>query len=313
MRQRHASDTSVCIALSGGVDSVVLLNVLAGLRPALQLDLSAIHVNHGLSANAESWSGFCADLCRQLDVPLTIARVTVERDASVGLEAAARKVRYGVFAAVEADYLLLAQHADDQAETVLHQILRGTGLRGMAGMGESRLLRDGLVMLRPLLGVTRTEIEAYARNQQLAWVEDESNADTAYMRNFLRHDIAPMLGERFPHFRESLARTARHASEAHEMLDALARIDLDWDGAHARAERLDALPPMRQVNALYHWLQWMGPHACPLPSHAQLGEWAAQLFRDSPRDKAHVAGGHDFLIRRTKNGLELVRARPQRK
>lgn len=307
MRRRNVCNADVCIALSGGVDSVVLLQVITALRSALDLSLSAIHVHHGLSAGAESWSAFCADLCRQWDVPVVIARVTVARDASVGLEAAARKARYDAFATVVADYLLLAQHADDQAETVLHQILRGTGLRGMAGMGESRQLREGLVLLRPLLGVTRTEIEAYARAHQLAWVEDESNADTAYTRNFLRHDIAPLLGERFPHFRESLARTARHASEADAMLDALARIDLDWDGAHAHAEKLDALPPMRQVNALYHWLQWIGPHACPLPSHAQLAEWAAQLFRASPRDKSHVAGGHDFLIRRTKGGLELLR------
>ena len=303
---RHAvRDRRVCIALSGGVDSVVLLHAIRRLAVVLDLSVSAFHVHHGLSANADKWAGACESVCRALDVPLTVARVTVDRESPQGLEAAARTARYAALSAVGADYLALAQHADDQAETVLHQMLRGTGLRGMAGMGESRRLRDGLALLRPLLTVTRAEIEVYAVENGLEWVEDESNADTAYTRNFLRHEIMPRLAQRFPHFRESLARTARHASEADEMLDALAKIDLAWDGYQARADLLDALPLIRQVNALYHWLQWLGPHPFPPPSHAELAEWAQQLFRQSPRNKPHVAGGHDFLIRRTKDQLVL--------
>jgi tRNA(Ile)-lysidine synthase len=286
---------------------VVLLHAIHRLGATLNLRVSAIHVHHGLSVNADQWATACESICLGIDVPLTLVRVTVDRGSSQGLEAAARAARYAAYSAVAADFLALAQHADDQAETVLHQMLRGTGLRGMAGMGEARQLRDGLKLLRPLLTVTRAEIEAFAVENRLEWIEDESNADTGFTRNFLRHEITPLLAARFPHFRESLARTARHASEADEMLDALAKIDLAWDGRRARADLLDALPLSRQVNALYHWLQWLGPHPFSLPSHAELTEWAQQLFRQSPRDKAHVAGGHDFLIRRTKDQLELLR------
>lgn len=304
-RRHGVREKRVCVALSGGVDSVVLLHVIAQLRAALDLNVSAIHVHHGLSANADQWAAACESICRALEIPFSLERVAVDRESPQGLEAAARAARYAAFAGVNADFLALAQHADDQVETVLHQMLRGTGLRGMAGMGESRVLRDGLTLLRPLLTVPRAAIEAYAVENRLEWVEDESNADSAYTRNFLRHEVTPLLAARFPHFRESLARTARHASEADEMLDALARIDLAWDGRVARADLLDALPLPRQVNALYHWLQWLGPHPFSPPSHAELAAWAPQLFRPSPRDKAHVAGGHDFLIRRTKDQLVL--------
>lgn len=306
--QRHAvRDCRVCVALSGGIDSVVLLHAIRPLAATLNLRVSAIHVHHGLSANADRWAATCESLCGALDVPLSVVRVNVDRESGRGPEAAARAARYAAFSTVSADFLALAQHADDQAETVLHQLLRGTGLRGLAGMGESRSLREGLTLLRPLLTATRADVDAYAAENGLVWIDDESNADTAYTRNFLRHEITPRLAARFPQYRESLARAARHASEADEMLDALARIDLAWDGHHARADLLDALPLSRQVNALYHWLQWLGPHPCSPPSHAELAEWAQQLFRPSPRDKAHLAGGHDFLIRRHRDRLDLQR------
>ena len=308
LARNHARSSRMCVGLSGGLDSVALLRVLAGLREKFALELSAIHVHHGLSPNADAWGAFCKTICAAHSVPLVVARVTVDRAAAGGIEAAARAQRYAAFDDVDADYVALAQHADDQAETVLHQILRGTGLKGMAGMGETRPLREGLSVLRPLMSVARADIEAYANAQGLTWIEDESNADLHYTRNFLRHEVMPKLAERFPHYRESLARTGRHAAEADEMLSTLAAIDLKWDGKTAVAEALDKLPRARQVNALYHWLQWVRPvgsSELAVPSHAQLGAWAQQLFRPVPTDKPHQAGGHDFIIRRRKNVLFL--------
>lgn len=310
LRRHDVPRHRVCIGLSGGIDSVVLLESLARLAATLDLQLSALHVHHGLSVNADRWVAFCEALCEGKSIPLKIARISVDRSLPGGIEAVARAARYAAFNEVDADFLALAQHADDQAETVLHQILRGTGLKGMAGMGAARHLRDGLVAIRPMLEIPRTGIEAFAGEHRLDWIEDESNADIVFTRNFIRHAVTPKLAERFPQFRESLARAGRHAAEANEMLAALAAIDLKWDGRHAHADLLDELPPMRQTNALYYWLHWQQPageRQYPLPSRTQLEEWAQQLFRPAPGNKPHQAGGHDFTIYRRKDLLLLER------
>lgn len=295
------------VALSGGMDSMVLLDAASRLvddRPDIRLE--ALHVHHGLSPNADRWAGFCADECKKRGVPLAVVHVKVDRanTAGQGVEAAARAARYRAFGGCGARFILAAQHSDDQAETVLHQLLRGTGWAGLAGMGEMRELSKEASLVRPFLRLERTDIEAYARERQLAWIEDESNIDAAFTRNYLRHKVMPLIAERFPHYRASLARAARHAAESADMLEALAQADLQWDGQLARAESLDPLPEARQVNALYHWLRWQG--VTP-PAATQLAEWARQLFRPPPADRAHQAGGHDFLIVRKRDVLALQR------
>ena len=303
-----ARGCEVCVGLSGGIDSVVLLELLIQVSDALDVRLSAFHVHHGLSPNADQWAAFCALLCEAKGIPLTISRVAVDRSLPGGVEARARDARYAAFNGIDAEFLALAQHADDQAETVIHHMLRGTGLKGLAGMGPTRRLRDGLLLIRPLLEISRADIVTYAGENGLKWIEDESNTDTAYTRNFIRHALLPTLAERFPHYRESIARTARHAAEADEMMAALAAIDLKWDGRVACADALDALPLTRQVNALYHWLRWQQPSAetqATIPAKAQLEQWAQQLFRPTPADRPHQAGGHDFIIYRRKNLLRL--------
>ena len=301
-RRHSLEDTRVCIALSGGLDSIILLDVVDQLRVSFRLEVHAIHVHHGLSPNADSWAEFCAAFCALRKIALTTKKVDVDRRSPAGLEGAARVARYAAFADEGSPFILLAQHADDQAETVLHQLLRGTGLKGLAGMGEVRVISENQTMLRPLLTVSRAEIETFARERDLRWIEDESNDDTHFTRNFLRHEITPRLAQRFPHYRSSLARAARHASEADEMLEALAKIDLQWDGENAFSQSLDSLPAPRQINALYHWLTWQ--KVAP-PSQLQLADWASQLFRVSPEGKPQLAGGHDFVIRRTNNRLVL--------
>ena len=303
--QRHSlQGKRICIALSGGMDSMVLLDALDQLKAALSIDLHAIHVHHGLSPNADYWAAFCADVCAAHNIALTTTKVHVELQSPAGLEGAARAARYAAFLEEGSPFILLAQHADDQAETVMHQLLRGTGWKGLAGMGDVRVISETQTILRPLLSISRAAIDATARERGLKWIEDESNDDTAYTRNFLRHQIAPLLATRFPHYRTSLARAARHASEADKMLEDLAKIDLQWDGETALAVSLDALPAPRQINALYYWLRWQ---SVPASSQSQLAEWASQLFRATPTDKPHFAGGHEFLIRRTNNRLLLQR------
>jgi tRNA(Ile)-lysidine synthase len=312
---RHKVSGSVTIALSGGVDSMVLLDAAVRLRRAatnndesrtLAWKFDALHVHHGISPNADSWALFCQQACEMRDVNLQVVKVTVNiRDTDgLGIEGAARRARYAAFQKHGAAVILAAQHADDQAETVLHQMLRGTGLAGLSGMGDMRLLPGGQRLLRPLLHLSRANLLEDAKRHQLTWVEDESNADTTYTRNDIRHNLMPQLQARFPHAVASLNRTARHAAEAAEMLEALAKIDLRWDGTVAVATHLDGLPLARQSNALYHYLSW---HQVEPPSHAQLEEWSRQLFRPSPLDRPHQAGGHQFVVRRRGDIISLER------
>jgi tRNA(Ile)-lysidine synthase len=198
----------VAVGLSGGVDSVVLLDLLRAAAPRLGFRLSAVHVHHGLSPNADAWARFCRTLCRGWRVPLTVRRVKV-RKAGRGVEAAAREARRAVYAGLRADGIALAHHLDDQAETVLLNLLRGAGVRGASAMPAAGRLGDK-ILWRPLLSVPRSAILQYAQARQLQWVEDESNQDEALARNYLRLRVAPLLAKRFPRWRESLGRAARH-------------------------------------------------------------------------------------------------------
>jgi tRNA(Ile)-lysidine synthase len=214
------------VALSGGLDSTVLLHLLAGLarREALPA-LSAIHIDHGLQAFSAAWAVHCTQLCHSLGIELHVEAVQVPVTAS--LEEAARDARYAAFARHlrAGEVLLLAQHADDQVETLLFRLLRGAGVRGLAGMPVQRVLGQGM-LLRPLLGVPRSELEGYARAHRLVWVEDPSNADCRFSRNMLRQQVLPLLEQRWPAARSSLLRSAQHLAEAQQLLDELAELDL---------------------------------------------------------------------------------------
>jgi tRNA(Ile)-lysidine synthase len=224
----------VCVGLSGGVDSVALLHVLNSLRSKRKYSLRAVHVHHGLSPNADDWTSFCRKLCRQWRVPLSVRRVKVTK-AGKGLEAAARDARYEVFKRIPSDCVLLAHHQDDQAETVLMNLLRGAGLRGASGMpARSRL--GGKALLRPFLGIPRESIAAYAREHALKWIEDESNADESLTRNFVRRRLGPLLETRFPMWKQSLARASRHFSAREAKAQRLLREFLAARGLRAPSE-----------------------------------------------------------------------------
>ena len=251
----------LCVGVSGGRDSVVLLHALSRLAPSFEVPirLSAEHVYHGLSPNADAWADFCADFCQRCGVPLEIVRVDVPRDSGEGLEAAARRMRHGVFAARAADWLALAHHRDDQAETVLLNLLRGAGIAGAAGMSPERPQARGPALIRPLLDVPRSAIEAYADTQGLRWIDDESNADVHFRRNFLRREIIPRLEEKFPGTQRSLARAAGHFAEGAELLNELAAIDrvaVLTPAGRLGLAAFNALPAARARNLLRH--EWLG-------------------------------------------------------
>ncbi|WNF45598.1 tRNA lysidine(34) synthetase TilS [Pseudomonas sp. SG20056] len=281
-----------CVALSGGLDSTVLLHLLASLaqREALP-PLSAIHIHHGLQAAADAWPAHCRELCAALSVPLQVEYVQVAPGAS--LERAAREARYAAFAVrLGADELLLtAQHRDDQAETLLFRLLRGAGVQGLSAMPVSRALGAGR-LVRPLLNCSRDELLAYAREHKLAWVEDPSNADERFSRNYLRRQVLPALLSRWPQATTNMARSAAHLSEAAQLLDELAQQDMAAAQVPAEFAWLPlpslALPALRslseprQRNALRYWLR-------PLTTMPDSEHWAGwQALRDAASDAAPV-------------------------
>jgi len=297
----------LALGLSGGLDSVALLSILLGLAPALKFSLRAVHVNHGISPNAARWAEFCARLCAGFRVPLQVETVDIGPYRNLGLEAAARRARYEAFARVDADFIVLAQHRDDQAETLLLRLLRGAGLRGLAAMSPLRALSGTRArLLRPLLAMSRAEIETYARLRGLEWIEDESNVDTLRQRNFLRHEVFPLIERQFPAMRATIARTAAHLAEARGLVDEMARGDFELCGGATAVDIpvLHRLGEARAKNVLRHWCETLGIE--PL-SAARTTELLRQL-RESRADAGVSDAGPGWTFLRYREKLYLRRA-----
>ena len=273
------------VGFSGGLDSTVLLHLFVRLRERGSLaELQAVHVHHGLQATADAWVSYCAEVCKTLEVPLDTLHVRTDDLAS--LERAAREARYAAFAQVlPADgCLVLGQHRDDQLETLLLRLLRGAGVKGLAGMPGARPFAAGRLW-RPLLDEPRSALLAYAQAEGLEWIEDPSNADSQLDRNYLRHEVLPRLRGRWPGMDQVMARSAGHLAEADALLGELAALDLQQ--AQAGEQRfawlplpslalapLQALSEARQRNALRVWL-------APLTRQPDSAHWAGwQALRE---------------------------------
>jgi tRNA(Ile)-lysidine synthase len=276
------------LAFSGGLDSTVLLHTLTRAREHLGFTLSAIHVDHGLQADSGKWAEHCQRVCAQWNVPCRSERVKVARNDRRGVEAAAREARYeSLRDHVSAGELLLtAQHEDDQAETLLLQLLRGTGVHGLAGMRLVSPFGAGL-LARPLLGFARSSLEAYARAEDLSWVEDASNRDASYSRNFLRHVVLPAIADHWPTAPALLARAAANARDAAALLDEVGRGDLAvaaHDHGTLSIAYVQAMSPSRARNLLRYWLR---AHGWPAPSALHL-EQVQALAAHRPRTQHAV-------------------------
>jgi tRNA(Ile)-lysidine synthase len=311
LREQY-SPKALAIALSGGLDSSVLLHLAHAWCVEHGITLFAFHVHHGLSPNADAWLAHCEGACLELGVAFDHRQVTIPKTKS-GTEAAARKLRYAALGemcrAHGVPLLLTAHHLDDQAETVLLQLLRGSGPAGLSGMDTANraqtLLGDpNLVMARPLLSVSRAELEAYAREHGIDWVDDESNADPRYARNALRHQVIPLLAQAFPGFQQRFARSAAHAQSAQRLLDELAEQDLRscLQGDALDVARLRLLSRDRILNLLRHWFATRG---LAMPSTAWLDELVQQLM--DARDDAQMLVTHpDAHLRRHRGHLYIT-------
>ena len=268
----------IAVAYSGGADSSALLHICARLYPG---QVCAIHIHHGLQAAAEDFASHALVTCAALAVPLHIVRVDARHLSGQSPEDAARRARYeALIAAVEAmpdstrpKSIALAQHADDQVETLLIALSRGAGLPGLAAM-PATWQRAGLSWHRPLLGVAGADLRTWLQAQGLSWVEDPSNSELRYTRNHIRHKLLPVLEELFPQFRSTFTRSSAHAAQAQMLLQELAEQDLQTIGQPPQIKALQTLSAARQSNALRYWLQQAHQTQA---SQAQLSELLRQV------------------------------------
>ncbi len=308
------------VALSGGLDSTVLLHALVTVQAMLQTQppasIRALHVHHGLSEHADHWLAACEALCADLGVPLESVGVKVEPRGR-GLEDAAREARYRVFEQTlpAGHCLLTAHHGDDQAETLLLRLMRGSGPRGLAAMADSRALGRGCLH-RPLLGVTRAQLEDYARVHHLQWVEDDSNTDERFDRNFLRAQVMPRLRQRWPGLARAWGESARLCAESEQLLGELAGEDLERAVASVVSSRptlapvlditrLRELSPPRRHNLLRHWLR---SQSLPVPGREHLKQIDQQLIGGREDSRARVQW-EALELHRFRSGLYLLSSR----
>jgi len=297
------------LALSGGIDSAVLLDLVAPRASRLGLRLACVHFDHGLSPHAPAWARFCRRLAARYGLACRVRKLDLAPHRKLGREGAARAARYAALRAERADFIALAQHLDDQAETVLLQLVRGAGAAGLAGMPAASLPDDaGPRFVRPLLDVTRAEIAAYARARGLEWVEDESNRDETLARNFLRRRVLPLLTELNPAAVANLGRSARHLGEAAGLLAELAATDAERCVVRGVLDvaALGRLGAARARNLLRWFLQ---RHGVAAPSSVRLDE----ILRQAAHARADRGVAFDLdgtTLRRYKGALRLVPPSP---
>jgi tRNA(Ile)-lysidine synthase len=303
--------SGVYVALSGGLDSVVLLHTLAQ-RFRNSDSLVAVHINHQLQPNASETESFCRHLCESLKVPFQLIPVDVpvapsgNGAGSGGLEEAAREARYQAFESClgENDLLLMAHHADDQVETVLFRLVRGTGVAGLSGMPASRALGRG-ALYRPFLNFSRQQLEAWANERAIEWIEDPSNQDQRFDRNYLRRTIIPALKERWPSLNHRLASTARACHEGDELAESLGKVHFSQCGTAEGGLDLSLLAELalaEQKNLIRWWVR--RKHWSP-PSPK---DWEGLMsdFINAGNDRQPEYCGDGYVIRRYQNTLYLV-------
>lgn len=273
------SQSNILVGLSGGLDSCVLLHLLVSLRASDGFTLQAMHVHHGISQYADDWLNFCKNLCHQYHIDFYAQHVSLNPNSGLGVEAEARVLRYQALLGTQADMVCVAHHEDDQAETLLLQLLRGAGVRGLSSMAaydaEKRLFR-------PLLNISRNALAQYAQVHQLQWVEDESNLVETYDRNFIRQRVLPILNTRYPQAQHTLARVASHMAEAQALADDMAQLDANGciENARLLLAPFLSLSLIRQKNVI-RW--WLNAQQIRMPSAAKL-EGLLQQLRDAKAD-----------------------------
>jgi tRNA(Ile)-lysidine synthase len=277
------------------------------LRQQRELNLQAIHINHGISSYAQTWVDYCKQVCLEYDVPLIIHHLSLSHVVGESLEAEARIKRYEAIATYikKNTVLLTAHHQDDQAETFLLQLMRGAGLKGLSAMPQLKRFASGC-HARPLLEVTRDNLRQFAIEQKLSWIDDESNVSERWSRNYLRQQIMPLLNARWPNAAAMIARSASHCAEAETLLlKEVKAIDSNVRGVHPNTlsiQRLKQLPFITQKQILRNWIHH---HGYVLPSMKKLAEIMTHVF-DAAHDRLPVVSFGHACVRRYRDDLFLL-------
>lgn len=301
------ANANIVVAYSGGVDSQVLLAALSNLKQQKKLNnsIKVCHVNHGLSANAQLWQDFATQQCQQFSLPLSIHQLALQKQPQKSLEAIARDARYQclIASSKEPALIVTGHHLDDQAETFLLALKRGAGLKGLSAMASSTKLAQH-TLVRPLLDISRAEIIQYAQQQNLTWIEDESNQDQIFDRNFLRHTVLPEFTARWPSFNTTLSRSVKHCQDAQTLLDEIAEEDylnVCFSDKVLAIESLLNLSTQRFNNVLRYFL---AKHDKLMPSSAQLSQVAQQLSAQEGKNPAVKID--NYYLRRYQQNLYLT-------
>ena len=295
---------ALLIGFSGGVDSVVLLHALNELKPKFSLKLRALHVNHQLQAEADQWQQFCESTAKTLGVPCVVEKVVINQHGSI--EALARDARYSAFSAhlQSSEVLLTAHHQQDQVESVLLNLFRGTGINGLAGIPAQRWLGSNPVAI-PLLGVSKVDIEKYATANQLSFVSDPSNADSTFNRNFIRNEVLPLIRQRWPQVDQSIARCASHCKDGNDLLQRWSEEQLRVlaESGPLNLSEFALQDDVAQKHILWHWLQ---ESTGLTPTSADIDEILVQMLAaGADRQPKILLGG--WAIRRFKAHLYAVK------
>jgi tRNA(Ile)-lysidine synthase len=304
---RYPRPERCLVALSGGLDSTVLLHLLAQLKPRLEFPVRAIHVHHGLQQQADLWQAHCEVLCAEREIPLETHHLNLAPQPGESLEALARESRYQALAKSMSpgDLLLTAQHQDDQAETLLLQLMRGSGPAGLAGMPAQTRFGPGW-LVRPLLTVTRQALETYARAHDLSWREDPSNQDLRFDRNFMRHQVIPLLRSRWPAVSETLARSARYSGELLDLVNEEVDEDLDRVRiAHSDALSIPALREFHSVRLRHLLRRWIGSRDATMPNSKKMARIEREAVFGRPDASPEIRWG-EWSVRRFRDGLHLL-------
>jgi len=298
------SNLEILMGFSGGLDSSVLIHLLSQMRAKLNFKLKAIHVHHGLSSSADDWLNFCKEKCKLLDIEFHSEKVKINEKTSLGIEGEARKLRYKAIKETQKDIVALGHHQNDQAETLMLQLLRGAGLKGLAAMPEFDSKRK---FWRPLLYIKKDTLEKYAKDKKIEYIEDESNQDINFDRNFIRKKVLPLIESRYPSSIETMSRSAINISEGHHLNELVALDDsksvMSDDGKYLFITDLKSLPKIRAINLIRWWLSF---NNLLMPSRRNIDELYKQILLIKRDTSLNLKISDDASIRAYNNKLFIV-------